>query len=151
VGDFRAKVRLLHRMRLGYFHDPNAGGSGVRTDGPLVLALAAEYAEVRGAAQLVPGPALYYTCNAWPNLGDTRIATYVAIALDQIPHRDYFELQRTPPPTDCREVQPPGGTWVVHDEGLRVDQALNRAVTREMAAQVQYRAGAPSVISRRRA
>ena len=98
----RAKAQnLLHAMNFGFCYDPAARGAnypagelrgGFYPDKPTGCSDPGNY--------VGPGPDVYYTCNHYDILNtEPRIATYIGIAMGQIPAKGYFGTNRTFPDT----------------------------------------------------
>lgn len=108
--------RLLASTDFGYYYDPLARGA----DYPAGL--------MRGGFWVEPPPDgsctvkdnyggegadVYYTCHHYGALAETRIATYLGIALEQVPAEHYLAVWRTFPDT-CDyswQEQKPQGQW----------------------------------------
>ncbi|MFI6322873.1 glucoamylase family protein [Nonomuraea sp. NPDC050556] len=60
---------------------------------------------------LVEGQGVWYTCNHYAGLGETRIAAYVGISLRQLPEELYFGPWRSLPDTNCAQEQKPVGSY----------------------------------------
>jgi Putative glucoamylase/Protein of unknown function (DUF3131) len=109
VPQLRDEARaLLAPMDFGYYYDPAAGllRGGFWVDPPGgQCTIAGNY---RG------GPDVLYTCHHYGALNtEPRIASYLGIALGQIPATHYFRMWRTFPPTcdwGWQEQQPSGVT-----------------------------------------
>jgi hypothetical protein len=92
---------LLHAMNFGFYYDPAARGAnypagelrgGFYPDKPTGCSVPGNY--------VGPGPDVYYTCNHYDILNtEPRIATYIGIAMGQIPAKGYFGTNRTFPDT----------------------------------------------------
>ncbi len=105
---------LLAPMDFGFYYDKNArpgvGGElagGFYEEKPPGCSVVGNYRS--------RGPDVYYTCNHYDVLNsEPRIASYIGMALGQIPLSHYFTLYRTFPP-DCtqfgwQQMQPVGFT-----------------------------------------
>ncbi|RCG27051.1 DUF3131 domain-containing protein [Sphaerisporangium album] len=109
----RTARALLSRMDFTAFYDP-AGradvGTGLMTGGywtekPEGCSQESDYAHT--------GTTVYSTCHRYGAMSETRMVTYVAIALGQVPAEHYFGLWRTFPDT-CDwgwADQKPQGSW----------------------------------------
>jgi hypothetical protein len=92
---------LLRQMDFGFYYDPGARGPGF----PAGELRGGFYPE-KPTGCSVPGnyvgrgPEVYYTCNHYDILNtEPRIATYIGIAMGQIPPAGYFGTNRTFPDT----------------------------------------------------
>jgi Putative glucoamylase len=110
----RQADRLLAPMDFGFFYDPtaaNSGGAGLLRGG---------FWDERPTGCSVEGnlrsrgPNVFYTCHYYGNfVSEPRIASYLGIALGQIPAQHYFGPARTFPPTcdwSWQEQKPVGDT-----------------------------------------
>lgn len=85
---------LLKPMNFGQYYDPvkNQLRGGFYDTAPTGCSIVGNY--------LHRGPDVWYTCNTYDVLNsEPRIATYIGIALGQVPAKQYFGLNRTFPPT----------------------------------------------------
>ncbi|MET8160501.1 glucoamylase family protein [Sphaerisporangium sp. NPDC005289] len=122
VPEQAAKARaLLSRMDFTAFYDPEAradAGTGLMTGGywpdkPEGCSQETDYAHT--------GTTVYSTCHRYGAMSETRIVSYVAIALGQVPATHYFGLWRTFPDT-CDwgwADQRPQGAWRNY-QGIKV-------------------------------
>ncbi|MEO3808950.1 glucoamylase family protein [Sphaerisporangium sp. B11E5] len=112
---------LLSRMDFTAFYDPQGRadvGTGLMTGGywpekPEGCSQETDYAHT--------GTTVYSTCHRYGAMSETRIVSYVAIALGQVPATHYFGMWRTFPGT-CDwgwSDQKPEGTWRTH-RGIEV-------------------------------
>ena len=104
IPQLRAKAdAILEPMDFGFYYDPNVGqlrgGAWVGTPQP-------------GCS--IPAGDVYYTCHHYGSLNtEPRIASYIGIALGQVPPEHYFRLFRTFPETcdwGWQEQKPEGVT-----------------------------------------
>ncbi|MDH2427127.1 glucoamylase family protein [Sphaerisporangium sp. TRM90804] len=113
--------RILSAMDFSAFYDPDGqpdAGTGLMTGGywpekPEGCSQETDYAGT--------GTTVYSTCHRYGAMSETRIVTYVAVALAQVPANHYFGLWRTFPDT-CDwgwADQKPQGTWQTF-QGVRV-------------------------------
>jgi hypothetical protein len=97
--------KLVHSMNFGAFFDPNgqASGKGLLWGG---------FYDTQPTGCSVPGDGVWYTCNHYDiTVTEPRIATYIGIAMGQIPPTAYFATWRTFPATcdwSWVEQQPTG-------------------------------------------
>ncbi|WP_433333498.1 glucoamylase family protein [Spirillospora sp. CA-294931] len=117
---------LLAGMNFRYFYNPDGKAPGVGLMHGSFYETRPAKPCTRPARYVGTGPPLHYTCSMWTGIGDTRMVSYVGIALKQIPPSAYFALYRTKPDTgSCPagerglQEQKPVGTWKTH-EGVRV-------------------------------
>ncbi|MFE3448951.1 glucoamylase family protein [Nonomuraea sp. NPDC059194] len=105
---------VLSRMNFASYYDPDArpdAGTGLLRGGfwpekPEGCSIEGDYAGT--------GAKVYYTCHHYGAPGETRIGTYVGIALGQIPREHYYGLYRTFPDNGCDwawQDQKPVGSW----------------------------------------
>jgi hypothetical protein len=103
-----AASAILAGMDFGFYYDPGAGllRGGFWVDPPPGCSIRDNYRD-RGAD-------VYYTCHHYGALNtEPRIASYIAIALEQVPEEHYFRMWRTFPATcdwGWHEMQPTGET-----------------------------------------
>ncbi|GII80289.1 hypothetical protein Sru01_52710 [Sphaerisporangium rufum] len=120
-GQARRAGELLGRMDLTAFYDPAGradAGTGLMTGGywpdkPDGCSQETDYAGT--------GRTVYSTCHRYGAMSETRIVSYVAIALGQVPAEHYFGLWRTFPDT-CDwswSDQKPEGEWRTY-RGVKV-------------------------------
>jgi hypothetical protein len=113
--------RVLSKMDFTAFYDPSAradAGTGLMTGGywperPDGCSQETDYAHT--------GTTVFSTCHRYGAMSETRIVTYVAVALGQVPASHYFGLWRTFPDT-CDwswADQKPLGTWQTY-QGIKV-------------------------------
>jgi hypothetical protein len=97
---------ILADMDFGFFYDPDAGllRGGFWVEAPPGCSIQGNY---RGH-----GPDVFYTCHHYGTFNtEPRIASYIAIALGQVPETHYFKGWRTFPGTcdwGWHEMQPQG-------------------------------------------
>ncbi|MFI6819033.1 glucoamylase family protein [Nonomuraea sp. NPDC050328] len=104
---------LLSRMDFRLYYDPAAKpGTGLLRGG-------AYPAKPDDGRCVVEGQGVWYTCNHYAGLGETRIAAYVGISLGQLPAELYFGPWRSLPDTTCGQEQKPVGSYRTH-LGLQV-------------------------------
>ena len=109
-----AASRLLSGMNFKSYYDPTVATNGTGLlrggfwpDDPApTCSIKADY--------LGTGTPVYETCHTYGSPGETRIASYVGIALGQLPPQHYFGLLRTLGDTGCdygwQEQKPQGTT-----------------------------------------
>ncbi|NUR89051.1 MAG: DUF3131 domain-containing protein [Nonomuraea sp.] len=106
--------RLLGSMNFASYYDPAArpdAGTGLLRGGfwpvkPEGCSIESDYAGT--------GTKVYSTCHTYGSPGETRIGTYVGIALGQLPKEHYYGLYRTFPDNACDwawQDQKPVGSW----------------------------------------
>lgn len=109
--------RLARSMNFASYYDPAArpdAGTGLLRGGfspekPEGCSVESDYAGT--------GTVVYSTCHHYGAPAETRIATYVGIALGQIPREHYFGIYRTFPDNACDwawQDQKPVGSWKEH-------------------------------------
>jgi hypothetical protein len=92
--------RLVRSMDFGFFYNPNAKGPGLPG-----LIRGGFYDSDPGGCSVLDnyrdrGPDVWYTCNHYDiTVTEPRIASYLGIALGQIPREHYFATYRTFPAT----------------------------------------------------
>ncbi|MEV0589045.1 glucoamylase family protein [Nonomuraea sp. NPDC050310] len=107
--------RLARSMNFAAYYDPAArpdAGTGLLRGGfwpeppPGQCSVESDYAGT--------GVKVHSTCHHYGSPGETRIGTYVGIALGQIPREHYYGLYRTFPDAGCDwawQDQKPVGSW----------------------------------------
>ncbi|WP_327091521.1 DUF3131 domain-containing protein [Nonomuraea sp. NBC_01738] len=106
--------RLATSMNFASYYDPDArpdAGTGLLRGGfwvdkPAGCSVDSDYAGT--------GTTVYSTCHHYGSPGETRIGTYVGIALGQLPKEHYFGPYRTFPDSGCDwawQDQKPVGSW----------------------------------------
>ncbi|WP_157245610.1 glucoamylase family protein [Nonomuraea typhae] len=107
-------TRLARSMNFASYYDPAArpdAGTGLIRGGfwpekPEGCSVETDYPGT--------GTIVYSTCHHYGAPAETRIATYVGIALGQIPREHYFGIYRTFPDAGCDwawQDQKPAGSW----------------------------------------
>jgi hypothetical protein len=107
--------QVLATMDFGFYYNPTSRGADVKAG-----ALRGGFWDEQPPGCSVPGnyrgrgPDVFYTCHHYDTLNsEPRIASYIGIALGQIPREHYFALWRTLPDT-CDwgwAEQKPVGSW----------------------------------------
>ncbi|GAA2407112.1 glucoamylase family protein [Nonomuraea africana] len=108
---------ILTKMNFAAYYDkdarPDAGTGLLRggfwVDRPAGCSVESDYAGT--------GVTVYSTCHHYGAPGETRIGTYVGIALGQLPKEHYFGMYRTFPDSGCDwawQDQKPVGSWKEH-------------------------------------
>lgn len=114
--------KLLGSMNFKAYYDPAArpdAGTGLLRGGfwpvkPAGCSIPTDYAGT--------GTTVYSTCHTYGSPSETRIGTYVGIALGQLPKEHYYGLYRTFPDNACDwawQDQKPAGSWKEY-LGIRV-------------------------------
>ncbi|NUR84600.1 MAG: DUF3131 domain-containing protein [Nonomuraea sp.] len=94
---------LLDRMDFRAFYNASAKpGTGLLRGGFWTV-------QPSGCSQ--PGDGVWYSCNNYAGLGETRIAAYVGISLGQLPKELYFGPWRSLPDDNCGQEQKPTGSY----------------------------------------
>lgn len=115
----RQAKALAESMDFAFYYDPEARGPDV----PAGLIRGGFWPEPPADGTCTvednhpgDGPNVFYTCHHYGTLGETRIASYVGIALGQIPPEHYFAIWRTFPDSCDYEwqEQEPVGRWETH-------------------------------------
>ncbi|MFW6695753.1 glucoamylase family protein [Streptomyces sp. MAR4 CNX-425] len=115
--ELRGKAaKLLGRMDFRYFYDPDAAGAN--PGGGLMHG--GFYGEEPPAGKCTEKKGeVWLTCGRYGALGETRMATYVGMALGQIPPEAYFGPNRSLAPDNCAQEQKPTGFYREY-RGVRV-------------------------------
>ncbi|WP_433324198.1 glucoamylase family protein [Spirillospora sp. CA-294931] len=108
-----AANRILRGMDFAAYYDPKGATNGTGLlRGGFWVAPPDPDCSIKG--NYTGGPDVYYTCHVYGAPGETRMASYVGIALGQVPPRHYFGLMRTMGHSGCdygwQETKPEGTT-----------------------------------------